>query len=162
MTQQESMSDARFIPFRKHDIINLCQAYLGKSQSGSFMEFATLLQSVTHYQYHELLESLKNNYAPFDPNSDTRTLTPITDEQRANYQSAFAKDFATVLNAANFETITNQDLQDALNEESLFKVRLAVEFDDFAEVVFYRRGESQKTETLRSFWGLNKKANPIY
>ena len=157
MTQQESMSNARFIPFRKHDIINLCQAYLGESQSGSFMEFATLLQSVTHYQYHELLESLKNNYAPFDPNSDTRSLTPITNEQRASYQSAFAKDFATVLNAANFETITNQDLQDALNEESLFKVRLAVEFDDFAEVVFYRRGESQKTETLRSFWGLKKK-----
>ena len=127
MTQQESMSDARFIPFRKHDITNLCQAYLGESQSGSFMEFATLLQSVTHYQYHELLESLKNNYAPFDPNSDTRTLIPITDEQRTSYQSAFAKDFATVLNAANFETITNQDLQDALNEESLFKVRLAVE-----------------------------------
>ena len=157
MSLHKSMSNARFIPFRKHDIINLCQAYLGEPQSASFMEFATLLQSVTHYQYHELLESLKNNYAPFDPNSDTRTLTPITNEQRASYQSAFAKNFATVLNAANFETITNQDLQDALNEESLFKVRLAVEFDDFAEVVFYRRGESQKTETLRSFWGLKKK-----
>ena len=104
-----------------------------------------------------MLESLKNNYAPFDPNSDTRTLKPITDAERANYQSAFARDFATVLNAANFETITDQDLQDALKEESLFKVRLAVEFNDFAEVVFYRRGESQKTEMLRSFWGLRKK-----
>ena len=151
------MTNTRFIPFRKHDIINLCQVYLGERQKASFIEFCVLLQSVTHYQYHELLESLKDNYAPFDPNSDTRTLKPITNEQRACYQSAFAKDFATVLNAANFETITNQDLQDALNEESLFKVRLAVEFDDFAEVVFYRRGESQKTETLRSFWGLKKK-----
>ncbi len=151
------MSNARFIPFRKYDIINLCQTYLGEPQARSFYEFATLLQSVTHFQYHSLLESLKNNYAPFDPNSDTRTLQAITDEQRAKHQSAFAKEFAAVLNAANFETITNQDLQDALNEESLFKIRLAVEFDDFAEVVFYRCGESQKTETLRSLWGLRKK-----
>ncbi|WP_369672182.1 DUF3754 domain-containing protein, partial [Enterococcus faecium] len=32
-----------------------------------------------------------------------------------------------------------------------------VEFDDFAEVVFYRRGESQKTEVLTSWWGMRKK-----
>ncbi|UUO23878.1 DUF3754 domain-containing protein [Colwellia sp. M166] len=52
--------------------------------------------------------------------------------------------------------LTEQDLQDALTEESLFKVRLEVEFDDFAQVVFYRRGESQLTETITSLFGLRK------
>jgi hypothetical protein len=151
------MTNARFIPFRKHDIITLCNDYLGAQHRASFQEFCSLLQSVIHYQYHGLLESLKNSYAPFDPNSDTRSLTSINEEARRKYQNEFAKHFATVLNAANFETITTQDLQEALTEESLFKVRLEVEFDDFAEVVFYRRGESQKTETLRTWWGLKKK-----
>ncbi|HBI75645.1 MAG TPA: DUF3754 domain-containing protein, partial [Alteromonas macleodii] len=65
--------------------------------------------------------------------------------------------FANLLNAANFEKVTNEDLEAALNEESLFKVRLAVSFEDFEDVVFYRRGESVKTETLRTFFGLRKK-----
>ncbi len=151
------MTNARFIPFRKYDIISLCQAYLNEADHQPFAEFSTILQSVIHYQYHDLLESLKNNYAPFDPNADTRLLNPIDDKTRKAHQAKFAQQFATVLNAANYETITNQDLQEALNEESLFKVRLAVEFDDFAEVVFYRRGESQRTETLRTWWGLRKK-----
>ena len=43
-----------------------------------------------------------------------------------------------------------------MQEESLFKVRLAVEFEDFEDVVFYRRGEYQQTETISKFWGLHK------
>ena len=152
------MQNARFIPFRKQDIIEMCSNELdSNTQKTSFKQFCDLLASLIHYDYHETLESLKNNYAPFDPNSDTRSLAPVSSDQKAQCQREFAKDFAKVLNAANFEVITNEDLQDALNEESLFKVRLEVEFDDFEEVVFYRRGESQLTETITSFWGLRKK-----
>ncbi|AQP99146.1 hypothetical protein B0W48_04580 [Pseudoalteromonas aliena] len=151
------MQSARFIPFRKQDIIDMCSDELNSSgQQTSFKQFCDLLASLIHYDYHATLESLKNNYAPFDPNSDTRSLAPVSADQKAQCQRDFAKDFAKVLNAANFEVITNEDLQDALNEESLFKVRLEVEFDDFEEVVFYRRGESQLTETIASFWGLRK------
>jgi hypothetical protein len=151
------MQTARYIPFRKHDIITMCAKELTKDQQTSFKQLCELLASLIHFQYHGTLESLKNNYAPFDPNSDTRLINSVTDEQKALCQRDFAKDFANVLNAANFEVITNEDLQDALNEESLFKVRLEVEFEDFEEVVFYRRGESQLTETITSFWGLRKK-----
>ncbi|ENO00330.1 MULTISPECIES: TMEM143 family protein [Pseudoalteromonas] len=152
------MQSARFIPFRKQDIVDMCSAELtNNSEQTSFKQFCDLLASLIHYDYHSTLESLKNNYAPFDPNSDTRSLAPVSAAQKAQCQREFAKDFAKVLDAANFEVITHQDLQDALNEESLFKVRLEVEFDDFEEVVFYRRGESQLTETITSFWGLRKK-----
>ena len=151
------MQTARYIPFRKHDIITMCVKELAKDQQTSFKQLCELLASLIHFQYHGTLESLKNNYAPFDPNSDTRLINSVTDEQKAQCQRDFARDFANVLNAANFEVITHQDLQDALNEESLFKVRLEVEFEDFEEVVFYRRGESQLSETITSFWGLRKK-----
>ena len=151
------MQTARYIPFRKHDIITMCAKELTKDQQTSFKQLCELLASLIHFQYHGTLESLKNNYAPFDPNSDNRLINSVTDEQKAQCQRDFARDFANVLNAANFEVITHQDLQDALNEESLFKVRLEVEFEDFEEVVFYRRGESQLSETITSFWGLRKK-----
>ena len=151
------MAAERFIPFRKQDIIQMCSQKLNdESSTHSFKQFCQLLSSVIHFDYHELLESLKDNYAPFDPNADTQQLNDFTLEHREQCQTAFADNFATILNAANFEKITEQDLQEALTEESLFKVRLEVEFEDFDQVVFYRRGESQLSETITSFWGFRK------
>ncbi|WP_114326724.1 DUF3754 domain-containing protein [Candidatus Colwellia aromaticivorans] len=151
------MAVERFIPFRKQDIIQMCSQELPDERSAhSFKQFCQLLSSVIHFDYHEVLELLKNNYAPFDPNADTQQLNNFTLENREQCKTAFAENFAQILNAANFEKITEQDLQEALNEESLFKVRLEVEFDDFEQVVFYRRGESQLSETITSLWGFRK------
>jgi hypothetical protein len=148
----------RFIPFRKQDIIQMCSQELSNETSAiSFNQFCQLLSSVIHFNYHEQLETLKNNYAPFDPNADTQQLKNFSLVHREQCKDNFAKHFAKTLNAANFEKITEQDVQEALTEESLFKVRLDVEFNDFEQVVFYRRGESQLSETLTSFWGLRKK-----
>ncbi len=153
------MAADRFIPYRKQDIIEMCLRELKLDDSAiSFRQFCDLLSNTLHVEYHQTLESLKNDYAPFDPNADTKQLEPYTLEQKVQCQASFAENFASVLNAANFEKITEQDLQDALTEESLFKVRLAVEFDDFEQVVFYRRGESQLTETITSLFGLRKQS----
>lgn len=147
----------RFIPFRKKDIIDMCLTDLeSKEEQLSFQQFCDLLASFIHFEYHGLLESLKNDYAPFDPNADTRELKRLSNDEKAESRATFATNFAKVLDAANFEKITEQDLKDALTEESLFKVRLEVEFDDFEQVVFYRRGESQLSETITSLFGLRK------
>ncbi|CAI2388945.1 MULTISPECIES: TMEM143 family protein [Alteromonas] len=146
----------RFIPFRKHDVSRLCENVIVQERT-LFRTFSTLLVNRIHYQYHEQLEGLKDSYNDFDPNKDTRDLTPSSEATRKQSQKAFSSAFANLLNAANFEKVTNEDLEAALNEESLFKVRLAVSFEDFEDVVFYRRGESVKTETLRTFFGLRKK-----
>jgi len=151
------MAADRFIPYRKQDIVEMCLRELELDASAaSFRQFCDLLSNSLHVEYHQTLEALKNDYAPLDPNADTKQLEPYTLEQKAQCQASFAERFAQVLNAANFEKITEQDLQDALTEESLFKVRLEVEFADFEQVVFYRRGESQLTEKITSLFGLRK------
>ena len=153
------MAADRFIPYRKQDVVEMCLHELEFDDSGaSFRQFCELLSNSFHVEYHQTLESLKNDYAPFDPNADTKQLEPYSSEQKAQCQARFAENFAGVLNAANFEKITEQDLQEALTEESLFKVRLEVEFDDFEQVVFYRRGESQLSEPITSFFGLRKQS----
>ena len=153
------MAADRFIPYRKQDIVEMCLRELEFDDSGtSFRQFCELLSNSFHVEYHQTLESLKNDYAPLDPNADTKQLEPYSSEQKAQCQARFAENFAGVLNAANFEKITEQDLQEALTEESLFKVRLEVEFDDFEQVVFYRRGESQLSESITSFFGLRKQS----
>ncbi|BFT29347.1 hypothetical protein D210916BOD24_05230 [Alteromonas sp. D210916BOD_24] len=167
----------RFIPFRKRDIFTLCESIILSSsrdnkpnsltansdnqldiQTGRlFGTFCQLLESRIHYQYHAQLEHLKDCYHLLDPNKDTKALFALAPEQAKQDQHAFASGFAQLLDAANYEKVTDNDLKAALEEESLFKVRLAVNFDDFEDVVFYRRGESERTETLRYFFGLRKK-----
>ncbi len=67
-------------------------------------------------------------------------------------------EMTTLLDAANFEKITAGDLQDALREASLFKIRLSVDFNDFEEVLFFRRGESVRRETLVTWGGLRRRS----
>jgi hypothetical protein len=155
---EPSIKKDRFIPLRKTDLIQACieDGRLSCEQLNEFRTLCQLIISTLHFEYHQILEELKDSYAPFDPNSDTLTVTQLTADILGSKQANFTSRFTQVLNAANFEKVTDQDLQEALQEESLFKVRLAVEFDDFEDVVFYRRGEYQQTETISKFWGLHK------
>lgn len=155
---QQSIKKDRFIPLRKSDLIQAClnDGRFSNEQASEFKTLCQLIISTLHFEYHQILEELKDSYAPCDPNSDTLPMATLTDEMLQTKQENFTARFTQVLNAANFEKVTDQDLQEALHEESLFKVRLEVEFDDFEEVVFYRRGEYQQTETLSKFWGLRK------
>jgi hypothetical protein len=148
----------RFIPLRKTDLIKACceNEALSKSDQTSFKAICQILSSTLHFEFHHILEKLKDNYAPFDPNADTLSLETLNEQQIQEKQSTFSEAFTQVLNAANYEQITDQDLQEAMTEESLFKVRLMVEFDDFEQVVFYRRGEYVQQEQLSKLWGLKK------
>ena len=67
------MSLERYIPFRKSDVVSMCKTLLPTEEHASFNEFAELFSSIIHFEYHKRLELLKDNYAPFDPNADTRS-----------------------------------------------------------------------------------------
>jgi hypothetical protein len=155
---RQSLHKDRFIPLRKTDLIESCcnDARLNEDDTRSFKALCQDLVLKLHLEYHQLLESLKENYAPFDPNADTLQIHNLNRQQKVEKQGLFSNTFTQVLNAANYERVTEQDLQEALSEESLFKVRLAVEFDDFEQVVFYRRGEYRQQEVLSKFFGLHK------
>ena len=150
----------RFIPFRKTDIIAMCcdDSRMQASDRESFRELCRILEALFHFEFHRRLESIKNCYAPFNPDADTRLVGGYTSEEKKRLQKELVSEMTAVLNSANFEKITSEDLSQALTEESLFKIRLQVDFGDFEEVIFFRRGESVRQETLVSFWGLKKKS----
>jgi hypothetical protein len=149
----------RFIPFRKADIVDMCgnDSRMEAGDAEEFREFCRILEALLHFEFHQNLEALKNCYVPFNPDADTRLLTNYTPKEKFDLQKELVAQLTTVLNSANFEQITADDLEQALAEESLFKIRLEVDFDDFEEVIFFRRGESLKQETLVTLFGLRKK-----
>jgi hypothetical protein len=149
----------RYIPFRKSDIIEMCsrEARLSESHVKEFQDLCQILEALFHFEFHKRLETLKNCYAPFNPDADTRAVFSYSEADKKNLQKQLVAELTEILNAANFETVTAEDPQQSLGEESLFKIKLVVDFNDFEEVIFFRRGASVKIETLLSFFGLRKK-----
>jgi hypothetical protein len=150
----------RFIPFRKTDIVEMCagDSRMPEGDADEFRDFCRILEALFHFEFHQRLETLKNCYAPFNPDTDTRIVTRYSQKEKDLLQKQLVSEMTAVLNAANFQKITAEDLEQALAEESLFNIRLEVDFSDFEDVIFFRRGESLRQETLVQFFGLRKKA----
>ena len=150
----------RFIPYRKADVIEMCvdDASLASDDLSDFRDFCGILEVIFHYEFHQHLETLKNCYAPFNPDADTRELHTYSEQEKNDLHAKLVRELKDILSAANFERITAEDLEQALTEESLFKIRLEVDFNDFKDVIFFRRGESIQQETLVRFYGLSKKS----
>jgi hypothetical protein len=155
MTQNKQ----RFIPFQKKDVITLCcqEGSLSESDVNEFKSVCDLINSLFHFQFHRNLETLKHCYSPVNPDADTQTLFPVSANDKQQRETQLITELKSLLDAANFEEITRADLNRALLEESLFKIRLQVDFNDFEHILFFRRGESTKQETLVSWFGLSKK-----
>lgn len=141
----------RFIPYRKHDIVEMClQDGKLAGKEDDFRQLYYMLSSIFHFEFHQIVESLKDSYASVDPDADTR----LFDNCRPLSDLSFVELLNNLLEKANYEQVTQADLDAALNESSLFKIRLHVDFDDFSEVLLFCRGVSRRRETVTSFFGL--------
>lgn len=149
----------RHIPFRKAAIVDLCAGdeRLDPAERESFRTFCHILQSVVHFEYHEVLERLKDAYAPFNRRVDFRPVRTWSGEERQRAHEQLATSLRELVEAANYEEISEEVFSQALREHTLLKIRLHVDFDDFDEVVFFRRGRHTTTETVRDLFGLRSK-----
>jgi len=145
----------RFIPYRKQDVVEmlLSDQRLDKNQREDFRTLAELLQGIYHFEYHSKLERLKNSYAPLNPDRDTRILPDL--EETAT--SDLSEQLELILNKANYELLTREQLERAFTQSSLFKLRLHVDFEDFSEVLVFTRGEHIRQEEVSSWFGLRRK-----
>ena len=151
------MTGERFIPFRKTNVVTMCADDLPEQEREAFRAFADLLASLLHHEFRARLEALKEDYHPFNPDVDTRTVVESTPEERQAAQQRLGDDLAQLADDANFERISTDDLRRAFTEESLVKVRLDADFDDFEHMAFYRRGENTRHEEVKTLLGLRRR-----
>jgi hypothetical protein len=153
----KSGSLLRFIPFRKKDVIEMCLSsnQLNQHQRQQFRRVTRMIERLIHLSFQTRIEALKDTYACINPDSDTvRVELPTTMNEGA---MPFSHQLEALLEKANYEPIDQSTLQLALKESSLFKVQLAVDFNDFSEVLLFSRGLHEKEEVVTRFWGLQKK-----
>tara|TARA_R110002073_G_scaffold4917_15_gene31094 strand:- start:3198 stop:4418 length:1221 start_codon:yes stop_codon:yes gene_type:complete len=138
----------RFIPFRKKDIVEMCLRDGGVTDEPTFLRIVQLLQSIYHFEFHQKLEALKDAYAPLNPSRDTRIVFPTDSEEK------LLPKLDELLNDANYDKLGEAEIQQALEQTSLFNLQLQVDFSEFEEVALYTRGESERREQVPRFMGL--------
>jgi hypothetical protein len=151
----------RFIPFRRSDIVAMClsEEDLPVEAAQQFRHKCQSIEEFFQRDFHGIKQHIKDAYAPLDPDADTRLLSEFI--KRDNTADLVAS-LEQVLQRANYEKVTEQDLQHALRSASLFQVRLYVDMEDFEEVLLYTRGATAREETLRELFGLwRRKVNFI-
>ena len=143
----------RFIPIRKADLVDglANSKMVTPSDRDAFLRFSTILNSLFHFEFHAKTETLKENYYPFNPDNDTVSLRHVSHEARKAHENRLMAAFKDVLNQANYQQLTATDLTYAMNRESLFKINLLVDFEDFENQLVFRRG-AQSHRIKRRKW----------
>ena len=135
----------RFIPYRRSDIVEMClqDGQLPRLDE-DFRQLSYMLEQVFHFEFHQVVEALKDAYAGLDPDSDTRDagIAPKA------APLAFVQLLDGLLEKANYERVSQSELNQALIESSLFKIRLHVDFDDFSEGFWRLEGGDEIVEHI--------------
>src|SRR6266446_5967258 len=101
-----------YIPLRKSDLVELlCRdKQMPRTDVPDFRQFCVLISSVFHFEYLQKLESLKDLFAPFDPDTQTRLLQDPGKDERERLMSRLFDEFNQLMERANFKKLTKDDV----------------------------------------------------
>jgi hypothetical protein len=151
---QDRLPEERHIPLSTRAVVDLCTGSLEGDAATELAEVAGLLGAVLHASYRQRWQEIKRLYAAHVPAGDSGQDPPDAAAGEAAHR--FVAELRSVLDAANYDEVPREQLERALEEESLFRLRLDVDLDDFAELAVFRRGQHERTETVRRWYGLRK------
>ena len=143
-----------FIPYRRTDIIQLClgEGRLGPDDAKAFQSFCEILTAFYHFKLHSELETIKDNYAIFNPDADVQPLHEPTLPAYEQMQTAVVEAFERILVRANYQPMPDATIQRALEDRSLIALKTKIDFDDFDQFLCFYRGDVDKTIAKKKFF----------
>jgi len=136
---------AHYLPFTKEEILEKFIATMSGDDVKHAKNFFMLIKNQMHLEFHQTTEELDQSYAPFNPNNVYQL------EANNNDSTSFIEKLKYTLTKANYKELNETELNKALEEESLFKLRLNVDFSDYKKTVLFTRGESVRKENVYLF-----------
>ncbi len=133
----------QFIPLRKADLAEtLCATpQLPDGGAAAFVRFCRLLHALVQSQLQARFEEVKQAYAPFDPDSDTRAGHQLPEESLVPLRGRFFDAFAWLLSRGNFVRLAEEDINQALADRTHWGLHLKVDFELFDRLELYYRGD---------------------
>jgi hypothetical protein len=147
----------QFIPVSREKVK---QALLGKWQldedsSQKYSNLFKMFEVIWHHDMHHDLEDLKKGYDSMNPDSF----------EDINYNqtnlSSFLEKLDEVMMDGNWLTITDEEIDEALEGEDILPISLDVRFDEFSSMKLYRLGDSYRETEIKSLFGLKKETKNV-
>ena len=138
----------RFIPIAYDEILRGCVEYLDVTDIERHERLSKALHLYYYHFFYSELQELKENYHPFNPDSDVVKVS-LSSEEYERREGLLFEQITPILNHANYEMLTEEMLEETMNKTSPYGVEVSVDFDDFEEIQLYFRGESHQTESRR-------------
>lgn len=156
-----------FIPMRRTALVQALAARpeLSTSDREAFLRIAEALSEQFHQEFRQYLETLKDCYAPFDPDADTRTLESWDDEERESRETQLFRTFDAVLRRANYRELSRTEIEEAVDVFSEWGLRLEIDFSIFNRLHVYARGDvigKRERRRWRNFFRPESVDVPIY
>ncbi|KAB8330129.1 DUF3754 domain-containing protein [Scytonema tolypothrichoides VB-61278] len=150
-----------FIPHSRTDIIQLClqDGKLCATNAEKFKNFCQILSAYYHFRFHKTQETIKDNYAPFDPNTDVQPLTQPTFNQYKEMELKVVDAFNHILERANYIPLAASVVQESVGKASLIDLKTQVDFQDFERFCCYYQGDISKKISVKKlfFWKEEKR-----
>jgi Protein of unknown function (DUF3754) len=152
----QELKRLRFIPFSRADLVQMCLAEAGleDAQRAAFQRVCEQLEQHFQREFHDIKQQLKSAYAPLDPDTDTRLVREFGDDGAA---SRLGQTLEQVLDRANYEKVSREQLERAFDQASLFDLKLFVDLDEFEEALLFTRGATAREEQVSQLFGLWRK-----
>lgn len=134
---------ARYVPQRVRALTEALAEHPwteGADSPERFREFARLVSALYHFEFHDREQMIVELWEHLADGRD------VADR--------FSTELSGLLDGANYEALSMAELEDALERESLLKVSLDVDLDDYEELMVYHRGAHADTVELRRWKGL--------
>jgi hypothetical protein len=133
---------SHFIPMPRHEVKERLfaePAFAPLIQEG-LKSVCSMLEALDHHSSLGQLERLKVLYSSMDPDSERPLDLAEVD--------AFIAAFEEVLVDGNWEHITDEEFDLALEGESLFPISMDVRIDEFVTMKLYKLGHDEMTENM--------------
>ncbi|MFL5329657.1 MAG: DUF3754 domain-containing protein [Gemmataceae bacterium] len=140
-----------FIPLRRHELVRLLCDQLSPAESAEFRKFCGKLCDRVHLEFYRLLERLKEDYAPFDPDADTHALNAVEGAERTDKAERLFVDADRLLTRANYVQLSREQVLAAQQGASSWGLDMSIELDAFSRFALYTRGKVTGERVLRSW-----------
>ena len=88
----------------------------------------------------------KDSFAPFDPDTQTRPLKPLSLDQKEKRLDQLFAEFTSLMERANFKRLTKADVEAAMEGgASDWGINMEVDFNVFERLELFMRGDGKST-----------------
>jgi Protein of unknown function (DUF3754) len=149
-----------YIPLRIPDLVDLLMDEAGTPDypalplelRADFEQLAEALGHRVHAGFHNILTTLKDVYAPFDPDADTVRLGEVTQEDEVTQLEQLFRTFQVLLERAGFHQMTRAEIETTMQGASYWGIEMSVCWDVFDQVEVFYRGAGSGWRARRPWW----------